>query len=87
MQLPKGLTKKQFELLLLITPEIEGGGKSITQAAKELGISYNSAKNRLYTFKKNFPKEYQKWYKIREMSRHHRKILNCDYNNIKKKKR
>jgi len=75
MKLPKGLTRRQMDLLIKITPGPIGEGKTIIDAAKELEITKQAAHERLRNFKKNFPNEYQTWWDLRELSRKQREGL------------
>ena len=75
MELPKGLTKKQFELLLLITPEPIGKGLKANDAAKQLGISRQAVTLRLNNFKKKFPNEYAILESMQTITQFHRIFL------------
>jgi hypothetical protein len=79
MKLPKGMTQKQLELLLLITPKPLGKGKTILEAAKILDISRQAATKRLNNFKKNFPAEYKNWDRFRKLRSYIRQNLHDKY--------
>jgi len=69
------VTKKQIEILLLIAAKPLGEGLKIREAAKKLGISIDSVKDRLKRFKKNHPDAWKKFKEIRNVSRRERDNL------------
>lgn len=64
MKLPKGMTKKQLNTLLLIMPGPIGQGMKKHEAAKHLNICIRSVYYRLSRFKKKFPEQYQNFQSI-----------------------
>ena len=54
-------TKNQLEVLLLLTPNPIGEGLTEEQVAERLGISQSAVSDRVNTFKKNFPKAWERW--------------------------
>ncbi len=68
----KYFTEKQGELLSLIYPGPIGMGMTITEVAKLLSISRQSAHARLKYFKIRFPEAWQQFFAAREISRKNR---------------
>lgn len=58
IELPKGVTRGQFELLVLITPEPSGQGLTQRKAAEKLRITPGAVQKRLANFKRNCPEFY-----------------------------
>lgn len=72
MEFPKGMTKKQIELLVLILPAPRFKGLKIKDAAKELGIQAGTAYKRLGAFKKKFPDLHKKLFAGKKIVTKHR---------------
>jgi len=68
-------TKKQIEVLLLITPGPLGEGLKIKEVAEKLGISEIAVKKRLERFKRNHPDAWERFEGIRNVSRRERDNL------------
>lgn len=75
MEFPKGVTRRQIDLLIKITPGPVREGKTITEVAQELGISRQAAHERIRNFKKKFPEFYDNWHSLIRIQKKHRKSL------------
>lgn len=65
-------TRKQIEVLVRIAPGPLGRGMKIKEAAKDLGITPAAFSNRLHRFKVKYPKAWENFVSLREVSRQDR---------------
>jgi len=66
------VTRKQSKALYLIAPGPLGMGLKYREAAEELGISKASFIDRIRSFKNKFPRAWENFLSIRDVSRRHR---------------
>jgi predicted transcriptional regulator len=71
----KKISNKVFELVNLLTPGPLGRGMTQEEAAKELGITERTVRNRLTEFEKNHPEAYERFKTLHKLAKETRESL------------